>query len=39
MIVTFAVYYPWAKRTMRPPSTMIYPHNYSPEQTGQIAVV
>ena len=39
MIVTFAVYYPWAKRTMRPPSAMIYPRDYTPEQTGQIAVV
>ncbi|QIM16744.1 cytosine permease [Leucobacter insecticola] len=39
MIVTFCVYYPWAKRTMRPPAEMIYPPEYSAEQTGRINVV
>ncbi len=39
MIVTFAIYYPWAKRTMNPPSAMIYPPEYTAEQTGQFATV
>jgi NCS1 family nucleobase:cation symporter-1 len=25
LVVTFAIYYPWAKRTLRPPASMIYP--------------
>lgn len=38
MVVTFAVYYPWARRTMKPPADMIYPPEYTAAQTGQIAV-
>ncbi|MGN6199687.1 MAG: cytosine permease, partial [Humibacter sp.] len=25
MVVTFAIYYPWAKRTLKHPDRMIYP--------------
>jgi hypothetical protein len=25
LVVTFAIYYPWAKRTLRHPDRMIYP--------------
>jgi nucleobase:cation symporter-1, NCS1 family len=25
LVVTAAIYYPWAKRTSRPPDEMIYP--------------
>lgn len=39
IVVTFSVYYPWAKRTMNPPSAMVYPASYTAEQTGRIAVV
>ncbi len=27
LVVTAAIYYPWAKRTMNPPSAMIYPQD------------
>ncbi|HEX5510943.1 MAG TPA: cytosine permease [Actinomycetales bacterium] len=34
LVVTAAIYYPWAKRTMNPPSDMIYPQNTFMTEVG-----
>jgi NCS1 family nucleobase:cation symporter-1 len=34
LVVTAAIYYPWAKRTMNPPRDMIYPQNTFMTEVG-----
>jgi NCS1 family nucleobase:cation symporter-1 len=37
LVVTFAIYYPWAKRTLRHPDRMIYPDDAAPVTTATAA--
>ncbi|MCV7420467.1 cytosine permease [Mycobacterium yunnanensis] len=32
LVVTAAIYYPWARRTSNPPTTMIYPDGHAPAE-------